>query len=195
MFAKWKIGLLLEGKALKTEGYSLISGPQLWHLTITATGRTSGSPEGRKNKSDIIEMCSSWFHFSKHLNKKQFPLLAVSTPLGILLKLLQRLTGKGLFKRGHRTTQEPKKNRGCRSEKGPHAFSRKYIKRSHTMRLTEPPCIELFFFFLTTPQCFVLKGCVHIKMFAYVTTLLCLDGWQDILQNSERLSVVISLSF
>lgn len=26
-------------------------------------------------------------------------------------------------------------------------------------------------------------------------TLLSLDGWQDTLQNSERLSVVISLSF
>lgn len=32
MFAKRKIRLLLEGKAVKTKDYSLISGPQLWPL-------------------------------------------------------------------------------------------------------------------------------------------------------------------
>lgn len=66
MFLKRKIRLFLESNAVKTKDYSLISGPQLWPLTITASGATSGSPEVRKtDQSDIIERCSSWFQLEK----------------------------------------------------------------------------------------------------------------------------------
>lgn len=51
---------------MKTKDYSLISGPQLWPLTITATGTTSGR---KTQKSDIIERYSSWFHSSSQLEK------------------------------------------------------------------------------------------------------------------------------
>lgn len=66
LFLKRKNRLFLESNVAKTKDYSLISGPQLWPLTITTSGATSGSPEVRKtDQSDIIERYRGWFKLEK----------------------------------------------------------------------------------------------------------------------------------
>lgn len=77
---------------MKTKDYSLISGLQLWLLTITATGPTSGSPGVRKtDQSDIIERYRlvSFLQPVGKVNKK--PLLVLATACQHTFGLLKGL--------------------------------------------------------------------------------------------------------
>lgn len=148
--------------------------------TITATGTTSGR---KTQQSDIIERYSSWFHSSSKLEKGMRNCFSSQQHLCARLSSVPSVQQEeGCLKRN---TEQHRNHRKKTGGKGTRASSRKHVKRSYITRRTEPSCMQLL---STSRQCIL-----HVH--ELVITLLCLDGWQDILQNSERLSVVISLSF